>query len=136
MAGNTNPIAVSAAMPLRHMVMMLPPILARTLRRPHFKSQLLNGAKLTGLPTCPATSGTGGSVRHLLLVALLVTGCARNPGISREEAEAILRQNGYSQPELSSSSALGWSGYATLQGRIRRKVTVGKHGIVEVEPQR
>jgi hypothetical protein len=72
----------------------------------------------------------------LRLIVLLLIGCASgNPGISREQAETILREHGYTDPELSSSSAVGWSGYAT-KGAGRTKVTVGKHGILGVEPQR
>ena len=71
---------------------------------------------------------------HILLVVLTLGACQQpNPSeLTREQAEALLRERGYTYPTLGPAPD-GWSGYAVVHG-YQMNLTVGKNGIVTFKP--
>jgi hypothetical protein len=77
-------------------------------------------------------------VRLLLLGALAIAGCSSGPnpsGLTKEQAEAVLAQFDYHDPDLSTDPS-GWAGFATIDHSYRIWVTVGKGGIITPSPDR
>ena len=71
----------------------------------------------------------------LLVLALTLTACSRtDPGISREKAEAVLKNYDYTEIALQAASD-GWSGTAvTASGGYRMSVTVDRNGMMQLQP--
>jgi hypothetical protein len=76
----------------------------------------------------------GRHVLILMLVPLTLIACRQpNPsGLTKEQAEAVLLERGYTDPTLGPTQD-GWSGYAVVHG-YKMNLTVGKHGIVTMQP--
>src|SRR5690348_2045705 len=76
-------------------------------------------------------------LRVMLLAGLIVAACSGpNPsGLTKEQAEAVLAQFDYHDPDLS-SDPIGWVGYATIDHSYRIWVTVGKNGIITPYPDK
>jgi hypothetical protein len=71
----------------------------------------------------------------LLVLALTLTACSRtDPGISREKAEAVLKNYDYTEIALQAASD-GWSGTAIpASGGYRMSVTVDRNGMMLLQP--
>jgi hypothetical protein len=71
---------------------------------------------------------------HILLGVLTLGACHQpnSSGLTREQAEAVLRERGYTYPTLGPAPD-GWSGYAVVHG-YQMNLTVGKNGIVTFKP--
>ena len=70
----------------------------------------------------------------LAALALLLAACHREnaSGLTQEQAEAKLLDQGYTYPTIGPSPE-GYQGYAMRHGG-KIKVTIGKHGVVTPEP--
>ena len=70
----------------------------------------------------------------LAAIVLLLAACQREnaPGLTQEQAEAKLLDQGYTYPTIGPSPE-GYTGYAMRHG-AKIKVTIGKHGAVTPEP--
>jgi hypothetical protein len=70
----------------------------------------------------------------LAAIVLLLAACQREnaSGLTQEQAEAKLLDQGYTYPTIGPSPE-GYTGYAMRHG-AKIKVTIGKHGAVTPEP--
>ena len=70
-----------------------------------------------------------------LVLVLTLTACSHtDPGISREKAEAVLKNYDYIEIELQAASD-GWSGTALpASGGYRLSVTVDRNGMMQLQP--
>jgi len=70
----------------------------------------------------------------LAAIAVLLAACHREnaSGLTQEQAEAKLLDQGYTYPTIGPSPE-GYTGYAMRHG-AKIKVTIGKYGVVTPEP--
>ena len=71
----------------------------------------------------------------LILVGGLMLSACQQPnssGLTKGQAEAVLRERGYTYPTLGPAPD-GWSGYAMVHG-YQMYLTVGKNGTVTFKP--
>ena len=74
-------------------------------------------------------------MKHALAaIPLLLVACHREnaSGVTQEQAEAKLLDQGYTYPTIGPSPE-GYTGYAIRHG-AKTKVTIGKYGVVTPEP--